>query len=110
MEGVFFLDEADMYLQKYSNISFERNRLVAIFLRKFKYFDEVLFLIINLINQFDEIILNRIYFVIKYENLDKDIRRTISIYFLKRIKTDRKLSNFNNEDLNRLIEINPNDR
>jgi hypothetical protein len=99
-----------MYLQKRSNINFERNRLIAIFLRKLKYFNRILFLTTNLASQFNKAIFNRIHFIMKYENLNKNIRRIISIYFLKKTKIDRRSSNFNNEDLDCLTETNLNDR
>jgi hypothetical protein len=99
-----------VYLQKRSDISLERNRLVAIFLRKLGYFDGILFLTTNLVNQFDEAILNRIHLILKYENLNKSARRTILVYILERAKTDRKSPNLSDEDLARLAEANLNGR
>jgi hypothetical protein len=99
-----------MYLQKRSDFSLERNRLVTIFLRKLKYFDGVLFLTTNLISQFDEAILNKIHLAMKYENLDKNTRRAILGHFLKRAKTDRGPPNLSNKDLDRLARVNLNDR
>jgi hypothetical protein len=52
---------------------------MAVFLRKLEYFDGILFLITNLIYQFNDAILNKIHLVMKYEELDKGIRRTIMI-------------------------------
>jgi hypothetical protein len=46
----------------------------------------------------------------KYENLNRDIRKIISIYFLKRAKIDREPPKFNNENLDRLAEANFNGR
>jgi len=109
-KALLLLDEADVYLQKRSDFSLERNRLVAIFLRKLEYFDGVLFLTTNLVNQFDEAILNRIHLVLKYENLDRDARRTIFVHFLERAEEDREAINVSDEDLDRLAKANLNGR
>jgi hypothetical protein len=78
---------------------------MAVFLRKLKYFNRILFLIINLLYQFNAVILNKIHLIIKYEELNKDIRRIIIIYFLKMANTD-----FGDKDLNRLTKIKFNGR
>ena len=43
------LDEADVFLQRRAELTLERNRLVAVFLRKLEYYDGVLFLTANLV-------------------------------------------------------------
>jgi hypothetical protein len=93
------LDEADVFLQKRFEIIFERNRLVTVFLRKFEYFDGILFLTTNLLYQFDDAILNRIHLVMKYEELDRDVRKTIIVHFLKMAKTDRGPPNLSDRAL-----------
>ncbi|OAG36190.1 hypothetical protein AYO21_09584 [Fonsecaea monophora] len=74
---LLLLDEADVFLQARSQLTLERNRLVAIFLRKMEFFDGVFFLITNLINDFDGAILNRIHLRMKYEDLDKKARQIV---------------------------------
>lgn len=73
---------------------------MAVFLRKLECFDGILFLTTNLLCQFDAAILNRIHLVMKYEELDRDARRTIMIHFLEMASTD-----FGDEDLDRLAEV-----
>jgi hypothetical protein len=99
------LDEADVFLQKRSELTLERNRLVAVFLRKLEYFDGILFLTTNLLYQFDDAILNRIHLVMKYEELDKGARRTIMIQLLGMASAD-----FSDEDLIPLAEVKLNGR
>ena len=55
---------------------------MAIFLRKLEYYDDILFLITNLVHQFNDAILNRIYLVMSYNKLKKEVRKTIITYFL----------------------------
>lgn len=108
--ALLLLDEADVFLQKRSDLTLERNRLVAIFLRKLEYFDGILFLTTNLVHQFDEAILNRIHLVLKYDDLDKDARGNILVHFLKRARTDRGPPNLSDEDLERLVKVKLNGR
>lgn len=82
-----------MFLQQCAELTLERNRLVAVFLRKMEYFDRVLFLTANLVYQFDDAILNRIHLTMKYEKLNKEIRKTVITRFLERINNGRELSN-----------------
>lgn len=90
-----------MFLQKRSELTLERNRLVAVFLRKLEYFDGILFLTTNLVYQFDEAILNRIHLVMKYEELNRDARRTIMVRFLKMASSNRGPPSLGEEDLDR---------
>jgi hypothetical protein len=94
-----------MFLQKRSELTLKRNRLVAVFLRKLEYFDGILFLTTNLVYQFNDTILNRIHLVMKYEELDRGARRTIMIQLLGMASAD-----FDDEDLVRLAEVKLNGR
>jgi hypothetical protein len=83
---------------------------VAIFLRKLEYFDGILFLTANLVNQFDEAILSRVHLVLKYEQLDRNARKTITARFLMMAKTDRGPPSLSDEDIDRFAELNLNGR
>jgi AAA+ superfamily predicted ATPase len=52
-DAVLLLDEADVFLQKRDNKDVKRNSLVSIFLRQLEYFQGVLFLTTNRINDCD---------------------------------------------------------
>ena len=104
------LDEADVFLQQRSLLTLERNRLVAVFLRKLEFFDGVLFLTTNLINDFDAAILNRIHLKMKYEDLDRNARKTIITQFLKTINEGGGPSNICMEYLDRFARVSLNGR
>lgn len=99
-----------MFLGKRSDLTLERNRLVAVFLRKLEYFDGVLFLTTNLVGHLDEAILNRIHLALTYESLDRNARRTILAQFLKMTGTDRDQPNLSAEEVERLAQIQLNGR
>lgn len=103
-KALLLFDEADVLLQKRSHLTLERNRLVAVFLRKLEYFDGILFLTTNLMDQFNDAILSRIHLQVDYEKLSRDARKTIIVQFAARAHTDEGPPNLSQDDLNRLAE------
>ena len=95
----------DVFLQRHVELSLDRNRLVAVFLRKVEYYDGVLFLTTNLVHQFDDAILNRIHLVMEYEKIGKDARKTIIIQFLDSVNGGRGLSNIGREYIDRFASV-----
>lgn len=59
-KAVLLLDDADVYLQRRNGLQLERNRLVATFLRTLEYYSGIFFLTTNMLDNFDEAILDRI--------------------------------------------------
>jgi hypothetical protein len=108
--ALLLLDEADVFLQRRAELTLERNRLVAVFLRKLEYYDGVLFLTTNLLHQFDDAILNRIHLTMKYEKLEKAARETIITHFLGSINGGQALSNVGTEYLGRFACVSLNGR
>lgn len=106
--ALLLLDEADVFLQQRSTLSLERNRLVAIFLRKLEYFDGILFLTTNHVADFDGAVLNRIHLVLKYDDLDHDARRNVLAHFLE--KADQGGQDISDEEIDRLATIKLNGR
>jgi len=104
------LDEADVFLQERSRLNLDRNRLVAVFLRKMEFFEGVLFLTTNLLNDFDAAILNRIHLKLKYDDLDQDARKAVITQFLKLIDEDTESSNISTEYLDRFARVRLNGR
>jgi hypothetical protein len=104
-KALLLFDEADVFVTKRSLHSPERNRLVAIFLRKLEYFEGVQFLTTNQVIDFDAAVLNRMHLVLKYEDLTVNARRTIMVQFLKRVQTDRGPPNLSEEDLDRSAQV-----
>ncbi|KAK5080063.1 hypothetical protein LTR64_008773 [Lithohypha guttulata] len=56
--AILLIDEADVFLQRRAELTLERNRLVAVFLRKLEHFDGILILTTNLVDHFDGAILD----------------------------------------------------
>lgn len=69
-------------------IHFKMKLFNSRFSSQIKYFNKILFLITNLIYYFNEAILNRVYLIINYKKLDKNIRKIIITHFLKRINNN----------------------
>jgi SpoVK/Ycf46/Vps4 family AAA+-type ATPase len=100
-KAILLLDEADVFLQTRSTFQLERNRLVAIFLRKLEYYQGIFFLTTNLIRDFDPAILDRIHLQLQYNDLDHAARKKILLQFLTRLDVTIE----DNELINRFGEI-----
>ena len=109
-DALLLLDEADVFLQERSRLSLDRNRLVAVFLRKVEFFEGVSFLTTNLLNDFDAAILNRIHLKLKYDDLDGSARKALITQFLKPIHEDLDSSNISTEYLDRFARVRLNGR
>lgn len=108
--ALLLLDEAEVFLQRRAELTLERNRLVAVFLRKLEYYDGVLFLTTNLVQQFDDAILNRIHLTIEYEKLEKAAQAAIIAYFLESINGGRGFSNIGTDYIERFARVSLNGR
>lgn len=105
--ALLLLDEADVFLQQRSEFTLERNRLVAVFLRKMEYFDGVLFLTTNLVHHFD---FNRIHLMMSYDKLEIEARKTIITRFLQNVNDGQWLSDTSTEYVDRFACISLNGR
>jgi hypothetical protein len=74
---VVLLDEADVFLEARSSKNLDRNKLVSIFLRLLEYFEGIMFLTTNRVENMDSAFESRIHLMLQYENLDKSARREI---------------------------------
>ena len=108
--ALLLLDEADVFLQRRAELTLERNRLVAVFLRKLEYYDGVLFLTTNLVHQFDDAILNRIHLMVRYDKLERDARKAIITRFLESANDDRRLLDIGTEYVDRFACVSLNGR
>ncbi|KAF2193661.1 hypothetical protein K469DRAFT_550572, partial [Zopfia rhizophila CBS 207.26] len=61
---ILLLNKADIFIKQRITKNILYNTLVTIFLRKFKYFKEVLFLTTNHIQTFNKVIINKIHLII----------------------------------------------
>ncbi|KAJ4246300.1 hypothetical protein NW762_013651 [Fusarium torreyae] len=67
---ILLLDEADVFLAERRRDDFNRNGLVAVFLRVLEYYAGILFLTTNRIGDFDEAFASRIHMSLHYPPLD----------------------------------------
>ena len=99
-----------MFLQSRFKLNLDGNRPVVAFLHKLEYFDGILFLTTNLVNDFDAAILNRIHLKMKYENLDKKERKAVMTRFLERQNGCQGLSSINDQDVDCFANLSLNGR
>ncbi|KAI9147175.1 26S proteasome regulatory subunit [Paramyrothecium foliicola] len=83
-KAVLLIDECDMYLEKRSDASPARNRIVNRFLQELEYYPSLLFLTTNREKVLDPAIYSRIHLTINYPALDTQSRRQIWSTFLAR--------------------------
>ncbi|OBT79998.1 hypothetical protein VF21_01107 [Pseudogymnoascus sp. 05NY08] len=73
--AILLLDEADVFLAKRDRADLQRNAFVSVFLRLIEYYQGILFLVTNRVDEFDEAFQSRIRLTIHYQPLD-DVQRT----------------------------------
>ncbi|KAK1573261.1 uncharacterized protein LY79DRAFT_569008 [Colletotrichum navitas] len=77
---ILLLDEADVFLSARERMDFNRNGLVAVFLRVLEYYAGILFLTTNRIGDFDEAFASRIHMSLYYPELDE--QKTLKVFRL----------------------------
>lgn len=105
--AVLLLDECDVFLEKRSAHDLERNKLVSIFLRVLEYYEGILFLTTNRIDNIDAAFQSRIHVSMSYPDLSDESRRHIWDNFLKLLDTPQEWSA---EDLDELATVQLNGR
>jgi len=75
---ILLLDEADVFLAERTKLDFQRNGLVAVFLRVLEYYAGVLFLTTNRVGDFDEAFTSRIHVSLYYPPLNRD--KTVDVF------------------------------
>ena len=74
--AVMLIDEADVYIKKRDD-NITMNAVVGVFLRVLEYFNGLLFLTTNRVDDIDEAIVSRCIALIKYDPPDRNARRQI---------------------------------
>lgn len=82
--AVLLLDEADVFLEQRSSGLHFNDSLVSVFLRMLEYSKGIMFLTTNRLTAFDEAVLSRIHFPLRFDSLDWQARKKIWISFLKK--------------------------
>jgi hypothetical protein len=107
--AVLLLDECDVFLEKRSAHDLERNKLVSIFLRVLEYYEGILFLTTNRIDNIDPAFQSRIHVSMSYPDLNDKSRRVIWENFLKFLDEDAT-KEWNENDLDDLCKVELNGR
>lgn len=108
--ALILLDEADVYLEQRSTKDVTRNQLVSVFLRKLEYCDGIMFLTTNRVSDFDDAILSRIHLMLKYGELNVDVRSQIWEHMLHRARTSKGGALMTGEEIKRLAATKLNGR
>ena len=109
--AVLLLDECDVFLEKRSSESMQRNKLVSVFLRLLEYYQGVMFLTTNRIEAFDPAFESRIHLTIQFPKLSFDSRLHIWNTFVRPNNTESKyMSNIGDEDMQLLAAADLNGR
>ncbi|KAJ6488032.1 P-loop containing nucleoside triphosphate hydrolase protein [Mycena sanguinolenta] len=106
-DAVCLLDEAEVFLQERGN-DVVRNALVSIFLRQLEFYQGILILTTNRIEQCDPAFESRIHFSIHYPDLGFDSRKQIWQTFLTKVL--KNSSDITPEHLDRLATLPMNGR
>ena len=105
--AVLLLDECDVFLEARSTNDLERNKLVSIFLRTLEYYEGILFLTTNRVDNIDTAFQSRIHVSLAYSELNAESRRIVWKNFLEMSKQPHDL---NEKDLDDLANISLNGR
>lgn len=87
--AVLLIDECDVFLERRSLRDLHRNKIVSVFLRLLEYYQGVMFLTTNRVEDFDPAFESRIHLTINYPKLDPDSRLHIWRTFVNRGAGDR---------------------
>jgi hypothetical protein len=95
-----------------STADLERNKLVSIFLRLLEYFEGIMFLTTNRVENMDAAFESRIHLSLQYNELDKPSRRQIWSRFLDRSSQTRNsnIGAFTEAELDKLAKVQLNGR
>lgn len=104
--AVLLLDECDVFLEARNSNDLERNKLVSIFLRTLEYYEGILFLTTNRVENIDSAFSSRIQIALEYPALDSKSRHHVWSNFLSR-GTDHELTEAH---LKELAEVDLNGR
>ena len=107
--AILLLDEADVFLEQRSSHDLERNKLVSIFLRVLEYYEGILFLTTNRVDNIDAAFQSRIHVSMQYDPLSTSSRKHVWSNLLMASAANGKKS-FNDAELDQLAEYKMNGR
>ncbi|KAH6854743.1 P-loop containing nucleoside triphosphate hydrolase protein [Chaetomium sp. MPI-CAGE-AT-0009] len=107
LKAILLLDECDVFLEARSTHELERNKIVSIFLRTLEYYEGIMFMTTNRVDDIDAAFQSRIHVSIEYPDLTSASRRTIWSNFLRGSTIKSSLTD---KDINELAELKLNGR
>jgi SpoVK/Ycf46/Vps4 family AAA+-type ATPase len=105
-DAILLLDEADLFLSKRTQDDIKRNAFVTIFLRLLEYYQGILFLTTNRVQEFDPAFKSRIHLSVKYFALDATKRGCIWQNILQQVKDCRDWDQATYDRLGRDFDLN----
>ncbi|KAK4244639.1 mitochondrial sorting [Corynascus novoguineensis] len=105
--AILLLDECDVFLEARSTHELERNKIVSIFLRTLEYYEGIMFMTTNRVEDIDAAFQSRIHVSIEYPDLTSASRRTIWANFLRGSTIKSSLTD---KDIAELAELKLNGR
>ena len=105
--AILLLDECDVFLEARSTHDLERNKVVSIFLRTLEYYEGILFMTTNRVDNIDAAFQSRIHVSLEYPDLTATSRRQIWRNFLAAATLKADISD---EDINELAALQLNGR
>ena len=104
--AILLLDEADVFLSKRTVDNLEKNAFVSVFLRLMEYYQGILFLTTNRVDDFDPAFLSRIHLIIDYKKLTPERRGKIWQNLSSNLEKDESLDVAGLNELGRMYDIN----
>ncbi|KAH6628143.1 P-loop containing nucleoside triphosphate hydrolase protein [Chaetomium tenue] len=105
--AILLLDECDVFLEARSTHELERNKIVSIFLRTLEYYEGIMFMTTNRVEDIDAAFQSRIHVSIEYPDLTSASRRAIWGNFLRGSTIKSSLTD---KDIHELAELKLNGR
>ncbi|KAL2258743.1 hypothetical protein VTK26DRAFT_7813 [Humicola hyalothermophila] len=106
-KAILLLDECDVFLEARSTHELERNKIVSIFLRTLEYYEGIMFMTTNRVEDIDAAFQSRIHVSIEYPDLTAASRRAIWANFLR---GSNLRSSLTDKDIAELAELKLNGR
>jgi AAA+ superfamily predicted ATPase len=108
--AVVLLDEADLFLAKRTSQELDRNALVNVFLRNLEYYQGLIFLTSNRVEEFDHAFDSRIHLHVSFDQPDIAVRTQIWRHFIPKTwpdsaaaKLGRELEHINGREIKNLM-------
>lgn len=100
--AILLLDECDVFLEARSTHDLERNKVVSIFLRTLEYYEGILFMTTNRVDNIDLAFQSRIHVSLEYPDLSFDSRVQIWKNFLATFTLKPEISDADIEEFSML--------